>query len=63
MEMMEKMTSKDGCSCDCGEMMSQVNFDGKIPEEWPGMMTQMMESCFGGQEKKDGSLEEVVEEV
>lgn len=62
MEMMGKMASQGGCSCDCGEVMSQVNFEAEIPSEWGGMMTKMMESCFGGKEEKAASSEEVVEE-
>jgi hypothetical protein len=62
-EMMGKMTSQGGCGCDCGEMMSQVKQEGEIHEEWLGMMSQMVESCFGGGVKKDDAAEEVVEEA
>jgi hypothetical protein len=43
MAMMEKMMSGHSESCDCEEIMSQINSEGDIPDDWFKVMSQMME--------------------
>jgi len=42
MAMLDKMMAGHGEGCDCEEMMSQINSEGSIPDEWLNVMSQMM---------------------
>ncbi len=50
MAMMEKMMSGHSEECDCEEMMSQINSEGDIPDEWLKVMAKMLEVHCGPQE-------------
>ena len=50
MAMMEKMRSGHSKGCDCEEMMSQINSEEGIPDEWLKVMSQMMGVHCGPQE-------------
>ncbi len=50
MAMMDKMRSGHSEGCDCEEMMSQINSEEGIPDEWLTVMSQMMEVHCGSQE-------------
>jgi hypothetical protein len=50
LEMMGKMFGEQSEVCDCAEMISHISSSKEIPEEWMGMMSQMMDSCCGTSE-------------
>ena len=50
MAMVEKMMAGHGEGCDCEEMMSQIDSEGGIPDEWLKVMSQMMEVHCRSQE-------------
>ena len=50
MTMMEKMISGHEEDCDCEQMLSQINCEGGIPDEWSKVMSQMMDTHCNPQE-------------
>ena len=58
MAMMEKMMSGHSEGCDCEEMMSQINSEGGIPDEWLTVMSQMMGAHCGSQEVAERKSQE-----
>jgi hypothetical protein len=55
--MMEKMMSGHSEECDCEEMMSQINSEGDIPDEWLKVMAKMLEVHCGPQEGTQGKIQ------
>lgn len=49
--MMEKMFGVQSEVCDCAEMMSHITSSEGIPDEWMGMMSEMMDMCCGSSEE------------